>query len=223
MKIKKITSDRNEIAIVKSSGHRESENFDMEDKRRKYAVLFRGINAGGKNIVKMNDLKQFLLGLELQNVQTYIQSGNAVLESDLDETALQDKIHDGFIGRFGFESGVIIRNIEEMRALIGQLPFTRDEIAAAEAADSQVEHLYVYFLDSPPEQIRIDLICEGDDGPDRLSAGKRELYLLCHQSVRKSKLAVRMSKTFDMATGRNWKSVCKLYQMMAGIPVSCTV
>ena len=70
----------------------------------KYVVLFRGINVGGKNIVKMNDLKQLLLDLELKNVQTYVQSGNAVLDSDLDETSLQNKICDGFVKRFGFES-----------------------------------------------------------------------------------------------------------------------
>ncbi|MBE6013559.1 MAG: DUF1697 domain-containing protein, partial [Lachnospiraceae bacterium] len=43
----------------------------------KYAVLFRGINVGGKNIVKMNDLKQLFFDLGFKNPETYIQSGNA--------------------------------------------------------------------------------------------------------------------------------------------------
>lgn len=177
-------------------------------------VLFRGINVGGKNVIKMNDLKQLLLDLGLQNVKTYVQSGNAVLESDLDEISLQDKIHADFVKRFGFESGVILRNIDEMRDLVAQLPFTSDERAAAETADLQVEHLYVYFFNNLPEQSQIDLICKECAGSDKLRAGKREMYLLCHQSIRKSKLAVRMSKTFDTATVRNWKSVCNLYEML---------
>lgn len=110
----------------------------------RYTVLFRGINVGGQNIVKMNDLKQLLLNMEFKNVQTYVQSGNAVLEPDLDETALQNKIHDGFVKRFGFESGVIIRNINEIQYLIAQLPFSPEELIAAEMTDPQVEHLYVY-------------------------------------------------------------------------------
>ncbi|MFT3983824.1 MAG: DUF1697 domain-containing protein [Lachnospiraceae bacterium] len=183
----------------------------------KYAVLFRGINVGGKNIVRMNDLKQLLLDLELENIQTYVQSGNAILEADLDEATLQDKIYDGFIKRFGFESGVIIRNIDEMQALIARLPFEPEEIAAAEKADPQVAHLYVYFLDKPPKQDQIDLICEGYDGPDQLRAGKREFYLLCHQSIRKAKLGVRMSKTFHSATVRNWKSICNLYDLLTNL------
>lgn len=185
----------------------------------KYAVLFRGINVGGKNVVKMNDLKQLLFDLGLKKVKTCVQSGNAILESDIDETALQSMIHDGFVKRFEFESGVIIRNIDEMQSLIAQLPFSTDEMNAAETADPQVEHPYVYFIDIPPEQFQLDTICREYAGPDMLWAGKRELYLLCYQSIRKSKLAVRMTKTFDIATVRNWKSVCNLYYMMADIPI----
>lgn len=180
----------------------------------KYVALFRGINVGGKNVVKMNDLKQLLLDLGLQNVQTYAQSGNAVLESGLDEPSLNDKIYTGFVKRFGLESGVILRNIDEMQYLIAQLPFTSNEMAAAETADPQVEHLYVCFLNNPPEKSQIDLVGKEYIGSDKLRIGKRELYLLCHQSIRKSKLAVRMSKTFHMATVRNWRSVCSLYDML---------
>jgi len=184
-----------------------------------YVVLFRGINVGGKNIVKMNDLKQLLLDLKLKNVQTYVQSGNAVLDSDLDEASLQNKICDGFVKRFGFESGVIIRNMDEIQYLIAQFPFSQDEITAAETADPQVEHLYIYFLDSLPEQSQIEAVCRKYVGSDTLRAGKRECYLLCYQSIRKSKLADYMSKAFNTATVRNWKSVCNLYDMMADIPI----
>ena len=74
----------------------------------KYAALFRGINVGGKNIVKMADLRQLLWDLGLGKVQTYLQSGNAVFESALEEITLRDKIQDGFAERFGFESIVLI-------------------------------------------------------------------------------------------------------------------
>jgi len=43
------------------------------------------------------------------------------------------------------------------------------------------------------------------------------MYLLCYQSIRKSKLAARTSKTFDSATVRNWKTVNKLYDMMIAL------
>ncbi|MEL7624559.1 MAG: DUF1697 domain-containing protein [Clostridiales bacterium] len=182
-----------------------------------YAALFRGINAGGKNSVKMDDLQQLFLALGLLKVKTYIQSGNVVFETDLEETHLQHGICAGFMECFGFESNVILRSINELRALINKLPISATKIAAAEAADSQVEHLYVYFLDTPPEQSQIDDICKGFVGPDVLRKEDKEVYLLCYQSIRKSKLAIRAAKAFPSATVRNWKTVNKLYDMLSSL------
>ncbi len=180
----------------------------------RYAVLLKGINVGGKNIVRMDDLKQLLLALGLCKVKTYIQSGNAIFETALDEAVLHETIRTGFIDRFGFESDVLIRGEDEMRLLIERLPFTALEIAAARAADPQAQHLYVYFLDHTPKQMQIDTICRECAGEDILRTGKRELYLLCRQSIRKSKLAACITKVFDSATARNWKTVNQLYAMM---------
>ncbi|MFA9378334.1 MAG: DUF1697 domain-containing protein [Lachnotalea sp.] len=183
----------------------------------KYVALFRGINVGGKNIVKMNDLTQLLLDLGLNKVKTYIQSGNAVFESILDEECLQEEIQTGFTKRFGFQSNVMIRSVDEISTLIDQLPFSVEEIAVAEAADPQVVHLYVYFLDHLPEETQINAICKEYDGADILRTGQREVYLLCHQSVRNSKLATRFVKVFSSTTARNWKTVNKLYEMMTNL------
>lgn len=183
----------------------------------KYMALFRGINVGGKNVVKMNDLKQLCHDIGLNKVQTYIQSGNAVFESDIDKESLQEMIHTGFYECFGFKSGVTIRTLDEIRFLIEKLPFTAAEIIAAETADPQAEHLYVYFLDQPPEQSKINSVCKEYGGQDKLWEGRKEVYLLCRQSIRESKLAVRIARTFDSATARNWKTVSHLYDMLTVI------
>lgn len=178
------------------------------------AVFFRGINVGGKNVVKMNDLKPFLQELGLKSVQTYIQSGNAVLSSELDEATLQYKIENGFAERFGFTSSVIIRDSKALHELIMKLPFSPEEMSAAEAADPRVAHLYVYFLDRPPEQEQMNRLCTDVDGSDRMSVGARDVYLLCQQSIRLSKLAARTSKLFAEATVRNWRTICKIDGML---------
>lgn len=138
----------------------------------------------------MDDLKQLFLDLGLLKIKTYIQSGNVVFETNLDETSLQNAIQTSFMECFGFESDVLIRDINEMGTLIDSLPFSQAELAAAQAAEPQVEHLYIYFLDHMPKQTQVDDICKGYVGPDTLRMGKREIYLLCHQSIRKSKLAI---------------------------------
>ena len=43
-----------------------------------YVTLLRGVNVGGNNIVKMADLKKALTKAGLQDVQTYIQTGNII-------------------------------------------------------------------------------------------------------------------------------------------------
>ncbi|WP_058301896.1 DUF1697 domain-containing protein [Gorillibacterium timonense] len=183
----------------------------------KVVALFRGINVGGKNIVKMADLIRVLTALGLQNVKTYIQSGNVVFETTLDEETLLKKIEAAFVESFGFESNVLVRSADELQVLIEQLPFTDTELSEAVAADPQVEHLYVYFLEEAPSQIQTDEIRKAYTGPDQLRAGKKEIYFLCHPSIRNSKLAVRASKEFDSATVRNWKTVKKLYDMLTNL------
>lgn len=48
----------------------------------RYLALFRGINVGGKNIVKMKELRELFTELGFVNVRSYIQSGNLLFTSD---------------------------------------------------------------------------------------------------------------------------------------------
>ena len=51
----------------------------------KYIVLLRGINISGKNKVDMKTLKEELLKNNLNNVITYLNNGNIILETDLNK------------------------------------------------------------------------------------------------------------------------------------------
>ena len=46
-----------------------------------HILLLRGVNVSGANIVKMAEFRAFLSGVGLSDVETYIQSGNAVFAS----------------------------------------------------------------------------------------------------------------------------------------------
>lgn len=183
----------------------------------KYTALLKGINVGGKNIVKMDVLRQLFLDLGMQKVKTYIQSGNVVFETLMDEVFLQKSILAGFAERFGFESDIMLRSIHEIAAIIKEQPFSKEEITTAEAADPEVEHLYIHFLEQQPEQTQMDLICKDYAGPDLMRSGRREVYLLCHQSIRTSKPAIRAAKVLPSATVRNWKTVNALYDMLKAL------
>ena len=69
-----------------------------------YIALLRGINIGGKSIIKMADLKYVLETIGLKNVQTYIQSGNVLFQSDESEWPLRLKIQDALNKAFNYNA-----------------------------------------------------------------------------------------------------------------------
>ena len=182
----------------------------------RYGVLFRGLNVGGRGKVKMPELEALLLAQGYRNAKTYIQSGNAVLEADVDEATLEMQIHDAFAAQFGFESSVCVRSLPMLEGLIDNLPFSEAQLAAARNADPEVEHLYVYFLPDAPAPEKLDAL-HGLEAGDTVVAGQREIYLLCAQSVRLSKTAIRLGKAFPTATARNWNTVCKLRDLLSAM------
>ena len=180
----------------------------------RYALLFRGLNVGAAHRVPMADLKALLGSLGLGGVQTYLQSGNAVAESALPEAELCARVRDAFPTRFGFPCDVIARNAQQMKALVEGLPFSAEALAAAEAADPQAEHLYVYFLDATPDAGAPETLLKGGEPGDAVITGERELYLLCLRSIRLSKTAIRIGRAFPRATARNWRTVESLRRML---------
>lgn len=58
----------------------------------KYILLLRGINVGGKHKVVMAELKDYLSKLSLENVSSYINSGNLFFETDENIEEVKNKI-----------------------------------------------------------------------------------------------------------------------------------
>ncbi|WP_330587884.1 DUF1697 domain-containing protein [Anaerocolumna sedimenticola] len=114
-----------------------------------YLALLRGINVGGKNIIKMADLKRVFEAIGLCDVKTYIQSGNVLFKSDEKEEVLSDKIEHEIEAVFGIPAKVILRTSKEFKQIILNCPFSQDEIAEAENL-SEAESLYVALLARTP-------------------------------------------------------------------------
>lgn len=180
----------------------------------KYVAFFRGINVGGKNTVKMAELRQLFADCGFQEIKTYIQSGNVIFTSDQSETVLRDTIAQAFTERFGFQSEVILRSAAEMIAINTNFPFTEAEIAQVSAAVPEVEHVYIYFANEALDTTMLGKIQQDYDGPDQLHAGDREIYLLCQQSIRNSKLAAALAKLPVPLTARNQKTLRKVHELL---------
>ena len=85
---------------------------------KKYIVLLRGINVSGKNKLPMAELRDLLKNLDFQNVQTYIQSGNIILDSDEGKSLICNKIKEGIQDKFGYDVPVIARTVPEWEKVV---------------------------------------------------------------------------------------------------------
>jgi uncharacterized protein (DUF1697 family) len=174
-----------------------------------YIALLRGINVGGKNIIKMAELRKTLEQLGLLRVQTYIQSGNVLFESDEDEESLRKQLENEIENVFHISLAVILRTVEELNFIAANCPYTAGEIAEAESM-SDAESLYVAFLPKEPSKESLARLEVLQTENDQLRTKGREIYLLYRHSILKSKLANNLPKLDVPATVRNWKTVSKL-------------
>jgi uncharacterized protein (DUF1697 family) len=174
-----------------------------------YIALLRGINVGGKNIIKMADLKRLFEKIGLLEVQTYIQSGNVLFKSNEKEEQLRKKVELAIEATFGFSVTVVLRTAEELNRIICNCPFSEAEVVEAESS-SEGESLYVSLLTHAPSQEKIEFLNKYRSESDEYRIIGREVVLLFHHSIRNSKLANNLHKLGVQTTVRNWNTINKL-------------
>lgn len=90
-----------------------------------YVALLRGINVGGNNKVDMKQLKASFEDAGMRAVKTYINSGNVIFVGDeTDPTTLTEILETIIEKTFGFRVKVLLRSIDDIRAVADRLPET---------------------------------------------------------------------------------------------------
>ena len=88
-----------------------------------YLALLRGINVGGKAMIKMADLKTALEAAGLSDVRTYIQSGNVLFSAETADTdELVAKIAGVIQSSFGLQVDVVVFTKAAWQAIIAAAP-----------------------------------------------------------------------------------------------------
>lgn len=183
-----------------------------------YIAFLRGINVGGKNIIKMAKLKQVFEAIGLYEVQTFIQSGNVLFKSDEAEEFLGNRIEHEIEANFGFSVTVVLRTHAELERIITNCPFSEDEIAEAESF-SKTESLYVALLVHNPLKEKIEYLNAYTSESDKYRIADRDVFLLFNNSIRNSKLANNLQKLDVPATVRNWKTISKLASLAEAMEI----
>ena len=75
----------------------------------KYIALLRGINISGKNKISMSELKKELEENKYREVVTYLNSGNVIFETDIDnKKTIMEDIYGIIKRKFNFEIPVFV-------------------------------------------------------------------------------------------------------------------
>jgi uncharacterized protein (DUF1697 family) len=172
-----------------------------------YIALFRGINVGGTNVLPMKDLVALLENIGSQNVKTYIQSGNAVFQSEEENASLlSNKIIATIKKSHGFEPQVLLLEPEDMERAIESNPFPE--------AESEPKTLHVHFLASMPKNPDLGGLKSIKSDRERFALKDRYFYLHAPGGIGRSKLPANAEKLLGVAiTGRNWRTVRKVMTM----------
>jgi uncharacterized protein (DUF1697 family) len=146
----------------------------------------------------------------LRRVSTRIQSGNVLFESDLLEQAAKEAIERALKDGATITTTAVLRTAEELDALTRNCPFSAEEIAASQAENAEGESFYVSLLTQLPSEQALTQLAFTPAEKDVYVISGRTVYLLLRQSIRNSKLAVRLLHAFPDATTRNWNTITKL-------------
>jgi len=172
-----------------------------------WIALFRGINVGGNNILRMAELRSGLEALGLKKVQSYIQSGNVVFESNARSVpALSAKIVGMIEKGHGFRPQLLLLKREDLLAAIESNPFPE--------AVSEPKTLHFAFLAKPAKNPDLKALDKAKAASETYRLTERVFYLHAPDGIGRSKLAASVEKLLGVvATGRNYRSVEKILAM----------
>lgn len=174
-------------------------------KRTAYLILFRGV--GGKTQLPTKALREKLAEAGFENAATYINSGNAIVNSRLAKKKVISTIEDLCRAHFNFDKAIFAATLEEWDDLIARNPF-------AKAAESAPTTVHAALLADTPQQEDIARIRSYAAKGEEIEIIHRVAYLHTPHGFGKSKLAEKFDKTIGVInTARNWNTVLKLAEL----------
>ncbi|MCU0260330.1 MAG: DUF1697 domain-containing protein [Ilumatobacteraceae bacterium] len=163
---------------------------------RMFAFL-RAINTGGRRLTNADLLEPFRTA-GLHDVAAYQAAGNVAFRCDRDPREVEGELAHRLSTSYGFDTPTFVRTVDEVRALLAELPFGPSDVAPTQGRTQ------VTFLASvpTPEQIAAAMALVPDD--DLVAFAGRHWYWLPRGTISGSALPVtrieRVVGTMTMRT-----------------------
>ena len=176
----------------------------------RYVALLRGINVGGKNLIKMPALQAAFEANGLENVATYIQSGNVLFEAPgTPGLQLTERIEKMLAKAFDYVPTVVVRSRRQMRATVDRAPRGFGSQPAKYRYD-------VFFLKEPLTAKGAMRHVPTNPAVDTAHAGPGVIYFsrLTAKATASRVNKFVVSPIYQSVTNRNWNTTKKLLELM---------
>ena len=164
-----------------------------------FVALLRAVNVGGTGMLPMKDLAGLCTKLGLENVRTYIQTGNVVFTSRLSRARVRESLETALEAHMGKKVDVILRDAAELEQVLKSNPFP----------DVHPARVAVAFCSAPLQKKLFDAVVIPAN--EQIVVGHQEFYVHYPDGMGRSKL--KFPKTGGVATVRNINTVAKLVAM----------
>ncbi len=165
----------------------------------------------------MADLRTLFESLGFRDVQTYIQSGNAVFASCASAKALDDtkeealgldvKISEAIKEKYSFEVPVLVKTVDQIQQIITHSPFSEEKLLKS----------YFILLKTEPERDHVLEIQKMSTPDEEFLITSNVVYIFYALGAGKAKLSNNWfeKKLNVKATARNYRTMAKLLELAA--------
>lgn len=178
-----------------------------------YVALLRGINVGGKNLIRMPELAACFEALGFGDVRTYIQSGNVIFSTEEpDKAALSRKVEQALSAAFHYDSMVVLRSGEELNGTVTHKP-------EGFGGDPATYRYDVIFLKEPLSSSTVLDSISTKEGVDQVFAGDGVIYFtrLIARASQSRLTRIIGTPLYQSMTIRNWNTTARLLEIMEAI------
>ena len=167
-----------------------------------YVALIRAVNVSGTGKLPKEDLRAMGEACGFGNSRTFINSGNLLFTSDLDEAIVKKRLEEKVGDYFAKPFPVYVRSSKEMADAVARDPFT----------DDKPNRRFAHFIDEVPMQAMLD--GARDVAGERMALGPRCIYVSYGEGIGKTKLKLPAVKK---GTARNMNSVARMAELLTGM------
>lgn len=178
----------------------------MGSSGHKFLALLRGINVGGKNVIKKDALRQAFEEMGYTSVRTYIQSGNILFRSINDDVSEHTRTMEAFLSdRFSYGARALILSETQYQSILENAPENWGK-------DADFRHRILFVLGGLEAEEIYQTFGEQNNEIETITTGEGVIYSSVSKQHLTKSVMRKLASTpeYQHLTIRNHNTVFKL-------------